>query len=464
MIKMKKLSSKIILVTFVLVFLVIGLLSIPIYWQTRLNMENQLSKHMKNELKTIRKVLEEKLADGAAHFSLNSKDSLSKILASYQAVSSASNLYLVDKNNMIIANSGNRETAVNSFFQNKSLVTQAADGKILSSPLFQSQNGKYYKSGFIRINRSSNEYAVLAMDASAGFLEEIARLRNRMLIFGGVAIFFSLLLAAILAKTLTGPLTKLTRYTSKIGRNLPHKNILENREDEIGFLARTIYEMHKKIEKREKENKKLVASVAHEIKNPLAGARVNAELLEEATDKYPELRRNIRPVLDEIEHLTEVINSFLAYARPINQELSPVNMDQLIQKTVKRLDNEYRNINVLVDGKARIKADPAKLQHAFYNLLKNAIEANPSSEPIKIKIDEKQDRVRIAFINKGEPIPEEIKPQIFDAFFSTKEEGIGLGLSITRSLVEQHGGSVELVKSDQYGTEFVIELLNRKIE
>ena len=147
-----------------------------------------------------------------------------------------------------------------------------------------------------------------------------------------------------------------------------------------------------------------------------------------------------------------------------SQELSPVNIEQLIQKTVKRLDNEYRNINVLVDDKARIKADPAKLQHAFYNLLKNAIEANPSSEPIKIKIDEKQDRVRIAFINKGEPIPEEIKPQIFDAFFSTKDEGIGLGLSITRSLVEQHGGTVELVKSDQYGTEFVIELLNRKVE
>ncbi|MCK4295109.1 MAG: ATP-binding protein, partial [Candidatus Marinimicrobia bacterium] len=98
------------------------------------------------------------------------------------------------------------------------------------------------------------------------------------------------------------------------------------------------------------------------------------------------------------------------------------------------------------------------MRHAFYNLLKNSIEASYSSNNIEVKIINYETELKIHFRNKGKSIPQEIQPQIFDAFFSTKASGVGLGLTITKSIVEQHGGNIYLVRSDENGTEFVLTL------
>lgn len=455
---MRKLSWKILVTTFLLILLVIGLISIPIYWQTRLNMENQLSSYMRNELKTLKTILEPQLENEYVSVMGEVNASLNRILKRYEGMSLASNIYLANKKGILLAFSNSREAAGNSLIKSNDLFQRALNGAVLCSPVFKDKDGNHYKSGFININMEDNEKGVLGINASAKFLTEVASLRNNMLIFGGVAMIISLILAAVLSNTLTGPLTKLTRYTSEIGRKRPDKEILENRNDEIGFLARTIYEMHQKIVKREKENKRLVASVAHEIRNPLAGARVNAELLAEEAANYPKLNKKIRAVLDEIGNLNRITNTFLAYARPIRKELSVVHIEKLIHNTIEKLHSEFPNISVPIEGTATLKGDSAKLKHVFYNLIKNAIEATNDTEEILISIKNKKDTIRIAVQNKGEPVPPELQSQIFEAFFTTRDEGIGLGLSISKSLVEQHGGEIFLNYSNDNGTEFVILL------
>jgi len=457
---MKKLSWKIALVTGLLVILVILSVSIPIYWQTRQALEKQLSQHMKSNITLLR----EKLDSSSIEFlnkypeSLIVKDSLKQFFNRNLLQFSANTIYLVQKSGIILLAVGKEESAVKSVMLHKREITQELEGKTVSSPLFSDRSGNHYKSIFCPVSLPDSSTIILAIDANADFFQETAKLRRQIFTIGGIVLLVSIIVSLILSQTLTHPLYKLTQFASEIGKGRGRTFSLESRNDEIGFLGKTMQKMQTEIDQREKENKQLIASVAHEIRNPLGGMQVNAELLLEESEHTSESIKYAKAISREVKHLSEIVESFLAYARPIEHNTIFTDIRQILQESVLQLKREFPDYNISIVGNGETNIHPGKMLHAFYNLLKNGIEASDSSNNIEAEIKDNKTELRIHFRNRGKSIPPEIQPQIFDAFFSTKASGIGLGLTITKSIVEQHGGNIYLASSGENGTEFVLTL------
>ncbi|MFH2026945.1 MAG: HAMP domain-containing sensor histidine kinase, partial [bacterium] len=163
-------------------------------------------------------------------------------------------------------------------------------------------------------------------------------------------------------------------------------------------------------------------------------------------------------VTNEINNLSNIVENFLAYARPIDATLESQSLRTIINETIDTLKRDFPNHQFSISGDERALIHPNKIRHSFFNLLKNACESSREQNPVNVAMTRNNDTIFIAFQNRGEPIPPQIQSQIFEAFFSTKGSGVGLGLSITKSIVGQHGGKIRLTHSDTDGTEFVIEL------
>ncbi len=455
-----RLSWKLALITGLLILLAILAVAIPVYWLTRNSLEDQLADHLRNNLINISEDIDPQLIKFIQQYPTLTvlKDSLEKSLVRKLSNFSASAIYLIDADNNVIVAGGNKNNTIQSVLIHSPEIENTRRTGFGFSPLFNDNSGKTFKSAFMLLQPENDAGIILGLDANAQFLKYAQQLRNRVIYIGIMVLFTSIIAMMVLSQTLTRPLRLLTTFASDIGKGRAEPTRLKNRQDEIGFLGKTMEEMRLEIKQREKDNKQLIASVAHEIRNPLAGMQVNAELLLEETQNIENLHVHSRAVAKEVEKLSHIVENFLTYARPIEATLHSHSLRKLIEETVLKIKQEFPEHNIHIDGDATVLVHPNKIHHAFFNLLKNACESSDARAAITVSIYTKKDTVLIAFKNQGEPIPIDIQPQIFDVFFSTKGSGVGLGLSITKSVIEQHGGRIKLDHSDSSGTEFVIEL------
>lgn len=455
-----KLSWKLALFTGLLVILVTVAITYPIFWQTRQALEYQLTVQLQQNVQLIRTQIDPSLVNLLAGYpELTSvRDSLKVELNQRIALFSAQAIYIIAPTGHLLVVAGNEESALKSALLHSIEITSAVNGQIVSSPLFADRSGNYYKSVFAAIALNDGRSAVLGLDASAGFLEITAKLRAQILTLSTVILIISIGLVLLLARTMTKPIENLTNYARAIGQGRSDLPVLHHRRDEIGFLGQTMQKMHSDLSQREKENKQFLASVAHEIRNPLGGMKINAELLLEETGNSAAAARYATAIAREVDRLAQIVDSFLAYARPIETNLITCDLNELLNEVVIELKREFPAAEISVSGQARVKVNPGKIRPCLLNLIRNGLEATPEKPAVKIAITSESGQTKIRFINTGTPINPEIQPQIFEAFFSTKPDGVGLGLAITKSLVGQHGGQIYLNYSDADGTEFVLTL------
>jgi signal transduction histidine kinase len=457
---MRRLSWKIALSTALLVIAVILLFSVPLYWHTRQVLENQLADNMTSNARLLESQFDLSLIEFLNNFPESTiiKDSLEFQLNQLLTVLSANALYLINSQGIILVTAGNRAIALQSSILNRREILSAINGEITPSPLFSDESDRFFKSLFYPVSLSDNQRVVFGIDADVHFLAETVRLRNTILSIASIITLVSIIIGLLFSQAITQPLYQLTRFASDIGKGRSSQLDFSKRHDEIGFLGQTMRKMQSEIEQREKENKQLIASVAHEIRNPLGGMKVNVDLLLEESQQYPELLPYAQAITREINHLSEIIETFLAYARPMEKNISPHDVRDMLDKVLEDIKRNFAVQNITITGNGRVDIHSGKIQHAFYNLIKNGIEASGKYPDIQVDISTTGNQIKISFRNRGRPIPMEIQPQIFDPFFTTKESGVGLGLSITKSIVEQHGGKIYLLSSNEFGTEFVVEL------
>ena len=457
---MKKLAWKIAFATALLVIFVIASISIPVYWQTRYALEEQLASYLENNLKQFAKELDYNLLSVLYQFPqlISVTDSLRTVFENARVNYLANTIYLFKSNGTLLISAGDQHNAAKSILLHTTEIEQAEGGDIVISPLFSDPEGNRYKSAFMSIHLPDGPFVILGMNASADFLKSTERLRSQIFGAGIIVLIISILLALILSKTLTSPLSRLSHMAASIGKGQKGLPKLIQRKDEIGFLGSTLEKMQNQIAQREKENKQLIASVAHEIKNPLGGMKLNTELLLEDIDPASESAGFARAIHREVTHLSQIIESFLAYSRPIESNLVDTEIAVLVEQAVTEVQRERPKSRFELSGNAVCRVHPGKIKQALFNMLKNAAEASPDGASVELHITDRPESISISILNSGAPIPEEIRYQIFDAFFTTKELGVGLGLSISKSIVEQHGGSIQLAQSDADGTKFVINI------
>jgi two-component system, sporulation sensor kinase E len=212
----------------------------------------------------------------------------------------------------------------------------------------------------------------------------------------------------------------------------------------------------------------LAAGVAHEIGNPLNSLNIHLQLMERELKKVPapqagRLRENLRVARDEIVRLDQIINQFLGAIRPTRPELQPSAVNDVVSETLAVMEHEIADRDILVErefgeGLPRILLDRAQLKQAFYNVIKNALQAMRSGGILRIRTEADETNVTVSFIDSGGGIAPEQIGRLFEPYYTTKEAGTGLGLMIVQRIVREHGGTIEVESNQGHGTTFRIQL------
>jgi two-component system sensor histidine kinase AtoS len=213
----------------------------------------------------------------------------------------------------------------------------------------------------------------------------------------------------------------------------------------------------------------MAAGLAHEIRNPLAGMKVSIEVLLSELDIEERDREVLQKIIEQIRHLELLMKNLLNYARPVAAQPINVDVNKILEKTVYFVEkhpsfisgNPRRQLIREFDQHLpEIFGDPQQLQQVFLNILLNASEAIPEGGKITVKTchDGNAKTVTIEMCDTGKGIPAELMEKIFQPFFTTKGKGTGLGLAVSKRIVEEHGGGIAVSNNVSGGVTFAITL------
>jgi len=221
---------------------------------------------------------------------------------------------------------------------------------------------------------------------------------------------------------------------------------------------------------------RLVASIAHEINNPLQSVQGCLTLTQEelaGSQRREKLDRYLNIVDNEIERVVTIVRHMRNFYRPAQQERQPTDLIAVMQ-SVLALGNkqlQHNDITVVCNWDEHlpvIQANPAHLKQVFLNLLLNAMDAMSEGGTLRVSIaldqihdpDDQQPRpaIHIKFADTGSGMSSETVSRLFEPFFTTKETGTGLGLSISYGIIKSHGGQITVTSEVNRGTTFTILL------
>ncbi len=229
-----------------------------------------------------------------------------------------------------------------------------------------------------------------------------------------------------------------------------------------------IIKLEEEIKRREKLAAigELSASIAHELRNPLASMKGSFEMLKE--DVLPEetKKRLMDIAMSEMDRLNAIVTDFLIYCNPKPPDMERFNLSAAANEVCDMLQNISDNVRIVKDIQDEVfmVADGQKIRQLLWNLTLNAVEAVPEGGEVGISVYTDANNVILKVSDSGEGIPEENVEKVFYPFFSTKKKGTGLGLSIAYRIVEEHHGSIKVFSGKGRSTEFIVSLPLGKTE
>ena len=224
----------------------------------------------------------------------------------------------------------------------------------------------------------------------------------------------------------------------------------------------------KRLQAENTELATLAGGLAHEIRNPLSTIGMNLELLAEEleNDESQRARRMIRRIANlqgECRNLEEILNAFLQFARAGELHLSDGSLNTIVSDYIDFLEPQANSMEVelrphLDSDLPVVMLDKSLMRQALVNLCRNAIEAMPDGGSIDLLTRTRGDDVVLEIIDTGKGMDEKTRSQMFQAFFSTRSGGSGLGLPTVRRVVEAHHGRISCESEVGKGTRFTITL------
>ena len=212
----------------------------------------------------------------------------------------------------------------------------------------------------------------------------------------------------------------------------------------------------------------LAAGLAHEIRNPLSSVKMNIQMIEQrlhALDKEQGqyLRAKVDRILKETTRLEDSISDFLIFAKPSPLQLAPTDVNALIRDVADFMEAECQAENIRLvsnaaDGLPVVELDEKQLSDALRNLILNAKQAIGSDGTIELATRLDGRNVEIAVTDDGPGIEAQVLGKMFDTFYTTKENGTGLGLSTVRQIVEAHRGRIQVESEEGRGATFIVSL------
>jgi signal transduction histidine kinase/outer membrane protein OmpA-like peptidoglycan-associated protein len=245
-------------------------------------------------------------------------------------------------------------------------------------------------------------------------------------------------------------------------------------KDEIGDLGRAFNIMTKKLrqlkeleQEMQRRNRltalgELSAGVAHEIRNPLGVIKNSAEILRKRNLDDARMEELTGYIVEEVERLNRVITNFLQFARPAEPALDRVDINEVLEHTISFLAPEAQIANISIEKKFQpdlppVLADSEQCHQVFLNLCMNAFQAMNGEGSLTVET-RNSEMVDVLITDTGEGIPAELTSRVFDPFFSTKDDGTGLGLSLVHKIIENHKGRIRVSSTVGAGTTFIVSL------
>lgn len=338
--------------------------------------------------------------------------------------------------------------------------------------------------GLRSVIRSNRDHYAAVLFLYDDDIAEMSKWRNSsfyMTLFftvAGVIILVAIFLALAywLSKRLTAPLSLMLPVIERLKHGELGVQAPVLSQDEYGKVAGAFNEMSRELLRAEHVRRSLVADVAHELRTPLTIMRGKLELFQQ--NKMPIKPAALLPIQDELLRLTVLVEEIhqisLAEAGKLPMKIEALDLNKWVRKSVEHIREEadLRKIDLIVetaDEPIVAHVDPSRMSQVLTNLLSNAFRHTPEKGSVTVRLSQAgtEDIVPHAIISvtdTGEGIEAKHLPYVFDRFYRADEDrsreggGMGLGLAISKQLMEAHGGSIEVQSTVAVGTTFTLRL------
>ncbi|MDP2232632.1 MAG: HAMP domain-containing sensor histidine kinase [Actinomycetota bacterium] len=265
------------------------------------------------------------------------------------------------------------------------------------------------------------------------------------------------------------PLHEMAESASRVThRSLTERIGYGGPADELGQLAESLDSMLDRLEASFGEQRRFVADASHELRTPLAVIRGNLDIIRQPWADDSEREESLRIIDDEVCRMQRLLDDMLALARsdsPARRPFQPLELSSLLAEAVTKARSlGPRRITVSCSTALWVIGDPDALEQALLNVLRNAVQHTGSGGEISVRCSAEHEHARIEIADDGPGLKPEDADRVFDRFYRASgprpsdSGGSGLGLSITRRLLEQHSGSIEAIGDGKAGARFVIRV------
>ena len=325
-------------------------------------------------------------------------------------------------------------------------------GVTASSVTFVGNDDKIYKTGYAPVRASENEQQVvlaIGAQAPASYFARLADLRARLFAWGAGLLAVSVIAASGATLLITRNIRRLGAAAERIGSGDLREPVRVASHDELGVLGQTMERMRQQLAERDARTQQMLAGIAHEVRNPLAGMTLFVGILRDELPEHDERRGHVDRIRRELGYLERVVNDFLDYARRPKPELRDAPCDALLAEVAQLATSDGVAVDIDVCGALVARVDRAQVRRARLNLARNAVQAAAAAGhrgpgAVRLSAYRRGDELDFVVWNRGHEIPVEICERLFEPFYTTREKGTGLGLAFVRDIAADHGGRIEV--------------------
>lgn len=310
----------------------------------------------------------------------------------------------------------------------------------------------------------------------------LRRLAWGLVAVGGAAALTGLVLGYGVARGLSLSIRRLQFHlqdaAGKLGHDLPaivltEEGDLQRLHEQVEALVGQVEEVVERLQQREREVLRaeqlaavgqLAASVAHEIRNPLTTIKMLIQGVREEIGVRALSPADLEVIESEVRRIERSLKTFLDFARPPRLERAPLDLVALVEQTLGLVRGRAAKQHVALvfrrpDGPVPVEADGEQLRQVLVNLMLNALDALPRGGRLEVSLRSGSDReIEVSVEDSGPGIAAEMMPRLFTPFASNKETGLGLGLVVSRRIVEDHGGRLWASNRPEGGARFTFRL------